>query len=149
MLRRTPSGFTLLEALVALAVFCLAAIVLGAAYANILGGYRDASLHSAGDAGCRLARREILRETDRTKASRPGRMDFPGTGELTWTVAIGETALADLFTVQLQGVVRAAAPAASGNTVEFREDFLLYRPTWSTPETRDRLRRQSAGPPPR
>ena len=42
-----------------------------------------------------------------------------------------------------------AAPAASGNTVEFREDFLLYRPTWSTPEMWDRLRRQSAGPSPR
>ena len=65
-------AFTLIEVLVSLAIFALAAVVLSAAYINVLAGYRAHDQSREHEAAWNLARMVVLTESDRTKAGAGG-----------------------------------------------------------------------------
>ncbi|MFI5357561.1 MAG: type II secretion system protein J [Opitutales bacterium] len=130
-------AFTLLEVLVSLAIFALAAIVLSAAYLNVINGYRAHDRAQEQEAGWSLARTALLTEPDRAKVESGGTLNLPDGGALNWTAKIEPADLADLFSVQFQVVVTGPVNWSR------RERLMLFRPDWSDPADRDRLREAS------
>ena len=134
-------GFTLLEVLVALAVFALGAIVLGAAYVNVLNAFETAQRSNQGEEDVRFARAQLLAEPDHDKAEQGG--DFVSLGGQTvrWHATIEATNTADLFSVTFVCEF-GEAPGSAAQTVT--ENFTVLRPTWADPVVNGKLRQATA-----
>jgi general secretion pathway protein I len=122
-------GFTLLEVLVALAIFALAAITLGATYLNVLNAYHVVNRADTHDEEIRFARAQLMAEPDRKKAEEGGDFEAAAGGHVTWRAKIESSATADVFEVTFTcDVAERNAKVPSGPVVE---TFMLLRPTWS------------------
>lgn len=137
MIRRRPRGFTLVEVLVSLAIFAVAAVVLGTAYVNILTNYQAMRAWTQDRDDVAFARAALLAEPDREKAAKGGEVTLLTGGRLRWTATIAETTVADLFQVTLDFEINPASPATVRRD---RQVILLLRPTWSDPALREKLR---------
>jgi general secretion pathway protein I len=130
-------GFTLIEVLVSLAIFALAAISLGAAYSNVI--LSRISMKQDEQRLDDLARcRAALLETpgfDDVEAG--GEIRLPGGRTARWQGKIEATAVSDLFAVQLTAEIEGADGAEAE---EFTETRMLLRPTWSIPSDRQKIR---------
>lgn len=128
-------GFTLLEVLVALAVFALAAVVLGATYVNILNAYRAVDRGDARDEEIRFARALLLAEPDRTKAEDGGDFESPSGSRVSWRAEIEPSSTADVFQVTFRCEVSETNPPEPRRGREPQrpttETFMVLRPTWS------------------
>jgi general secretion pathway protein I len=139
----SPTGraaFTLIEVLVSLAIFALAAVVLGATYVNVLTSYQAVAKSNEHEQDLRLVRVALLAEPDRKKAEAGGDQALPGNRTAHWEAKIEEADVADLFRVGFRCEIR--DPARPQSWVR-EETFLLLRPTWSEPAARDRLRQST------
>lgn len=136
----TAGAFTLIEVLVSLAIFALAAVMLGATYVNVLNGYDTVSRRNQHDEDLALVRAMLLTEPDRRKVEQGGAFPLPDHRSAQWSLRIEETVVADLFRASLRCVIHDPAP---GKTWEQEETFMLLRPTWSDPAVRARLRQAS------
>jgi general secretion pathway protein I len=131
-------GFTLIEVLVSLAIFALAAVSLGAAYSNVILGriaLQQDEQRLDDIARCRAA----LMETpgfDDVEAG--GDIHLPGGRTARWKGKIEATAVSDLFAVQLTCEIQAVADGDYGD--EINETRMLLRPTWSIPSDRQKIR---------
>lgn len=134
-------AFTLIEVLVSLAIFALAAVVLGATYVNVLAGYGALAKRNEHEQDLRRAHAALLGEPDRKKAEAGGELALPGNRVARWDARIEEAGVADLFHVGFRCEIR--DPAQPQPWVR-EESFRLLRPTWSDPAIRDKLR-QAAG----
>jgi len=133
----TLHAFTLIEVLISLAIFALAAVVLAAAYLNVLGGYQAVARRQQGEEDWKLVRTAVLSESDRAKVEAGGRLPLADGSNLHWTAKIEDTAVADLFAVTIH-----AEPeiAAAGESRGREHRLLLLRPGWSDPVERGKLR---------
>ncbi len=131
-------AFTLIEVLVALAIFAIAAVVLGGAYVNLL--QANASLRELDGSGDDLqwARAALLIEPDLATAERGGDVILPDGRSANWRAVITPTNVSDLFDVVLE--LDAPPPGGSGDIVKSRGTLRLLRPTWSKPADREKLR---------
>jgi len=135
--QRGAGGFTLIEVLVSLAIFALAAVVLSVAYLNILGSYRALGAHHQSAEDWKLLRSVVLSEPEREKVEEGGRLSLPEGRQLHWTASIEPTDVADLFRVTLE----AEMPATGDQELTRRRQILhLLRPAWSDPAEREKLR---------
>lgn len=145
MMRR--GGFTLVEVLVSLAIFALAAVALSGAYTNVLLARQAMrQLDMADDA---LARsRSALLETAGLEDAKAGAdIDLPDGRKATWSCAIEPTNVSDLFSVTL--TVETSVTAGGKPEAARAQTFYLLRPSWSvsgdrtklTDAARERLRR--------
>lgn len=132
-----PHAFTLLEVLVSLAIFALAAVALSAAYLNVLNGYQHRDRERAINAAWSLVRIAALSEPEREKLETGGSLELPGNHRVTWTARVEPTALADLFAIEL------AARATEPEEWERHARVMVLRAAWSDPGERDRLREES------
>ncbi len=137
---KTTGGLTLLEVLISLAIFAVAAVALGAAYVNTLGAQRAATNMNRENGNWRIARTLVLAEPSRLKAERGGELRLAGDQRLKWEARIEATLLADLFQVTLRGRLQDTGKE-SGH--EYAETFMVLRPTWSDPAERERLRNEA------
>ena len=138
--RKTSRAFTLVEVLISLAIFALAAVVLAAAYLNVLGGYQAVELRQQSEEQWKLVRSVVLSEADREKVEAGGRLQLSDSSSVRWTATIEGTELADLFAV----TVRAEPELSAGAESRVREQkILLLRPKWSDPVERSKLRATS------
>jgi len=133
-------GFTLVEVLVGLAIFALAAVVLGAAYANVLTSYDSVARRQKNEQELRLVRQLVLGEPDRQVVEKGGLLTLPESQSVEWRATIEDTAVADLFRVVLKCQWRTPASVQPAPTEEF---FWVLRPTWTDPADRDKLRQES------
>jgi general secretion pathway protein I len=136
--KNRQAAFTLIEVLVSLAIFALAAVVLGATYVNVLTSYDAVSRRNEHEQDVRLVRAALLGEPDRKKAEQGGEFTLPGNRMAHWEAKIEEASLADLFHITFRCEIR--DPARVQPWVQ-EETFMLLRPTWSDPATRDKLRK--------
>ena len=136
----STKAFTLVEVLVSLGIFALAAVVLGTAYVNILTNYQAMRTWTVDRDEMAFARATLLAEPDRAKAERGGDMALPAGGNLRWSATIEEATRADLFKVTLAFEINPPAPAPARRE---QQVFLLLRPTWSDPAAKELLRTAS------
>jgi general secretion pathway protein I len=144
-MKRTPrmgraGAFTLIEVLVSLGIFALAAVVLGTAYVNVLVGYQTMRIRTAEKSETALVRAMLLAEPELTRAEKGGQVPLAAGGMLRWQATIEETSVADLFRVNLEMEI-----SPGGRAAQRRENlaFLLLRPTWSKADQREKLRAAS------
>jgi general secretion pathway protein I len=137
---RTRRAFTLIEVLAALAIFALTAVVLGAAYLNVLNSYQVAERTNANDDAVDFARSQLLVISDLATAETGQEFD-DGPRHVKWTAEIDPTSTTDLFTVTFTCVVSAPPPDGEKTT---KQTFMLMRPTWSDPTERSSLRQNAA-----
>ena len=139
-IRHPVSAFTLLEVLVALAIFALAAVVLGATYVNALNAYRrppgaTSTMRTCGSCGPRCSPNPIATRWRRAdswiSAATSGR-----TGRRTWP-----RPARSIFSPS-PGPARSPIPPACNRTRSPRPSLLL-RPTWSDPVERGQLLQQA------
>ncbi|MBI3885004.1 MAG: type II secretion system protein [Opitutae bacterium] len=135
--KSSPRAFTLLEVLVSLAIFALAAVVLSATYVNILTSYDAVAHRNEHEQDLRLVSAQLLSEPDRKKAEGGGDFALPDHRTARWKATIEESAVADLFKVKFRCELR---DAGTGKPWAEDETFMLLRPTWSDPAARDKLR---------
>ena len=135
-----PRAFTLLEVLVALSIFALAAVVLGSAYVNVLTSYAAVARAGQVDEDLRFARAALAAEADRERAEEGG--DFEGTDgrRVRWRAEIEPAGVADLFVVTFTCEL---AEAGTGRVETVTEVFRLLRPTWSEELERETLRAEA------
>jgi general secretion pathway protein I len=136
---RRNGGFTLIEVLVALMIFSLTAVVMGAAYLNVLNSYEVAQRSNENDGDVDFARSLLLTISDLPTAQSGSEFD-DGDRHVKWTADIETTNTTDLFTVTFTCVI--TDPKAPNKTVT--ESFMLVRPTWSDPTERSTLRSNAA-----
>jgi general secretion pathway protein I len=130
-------AFTLIEVLVSLAIFALAAVVLAAAYLNVIGGYQAVARRQQGEEDWKLVRMTVLSESDRTKVEAGGRLPLADGSNLHWTAKIEGTAVADLFAV----TIHAEPEFTTGGENRARvQKLMLLRPGWSDVTERGKLR---------
>ena len=132
-------AFTLLEVIVALAIFALGAVVLGAAYVNVLNAYDVAQRGNQVDQDVRFARSLLLAEPDRDKAEKGGDFDSGNGRRVQWHATIEATMTADLFEVTFV----CESSESGGANVPVTETFTLLRPTWADPVVNGKLRQDA------
>jgi len=137
--REHGGGFTLIEVMVALAIFALTAVVLGAAYVNVLNSFEVARHSNENNEDVSFARSQLLSQADLQTATTGSEFD-DGTRHVKWTAEIDPANETDLFTVTFTCVI--TEPSAPTRTVV--ETFMLLRPTWSDPAARSTLRQAAA-----
>jgi general secretion pathway protein I len=130
-------AFTLVEVIVALAIFGLAAVVLGAAYVNVLNAYELAQKSNQSDQDVRFARSLLLAEPDHDKAERGGDFDAGNGRHVQWQAKIEPTLVTDLFQVTFTCQL---TDSSGGNLPLVTEVFTVLRPTWAEPVENGKLR---------
>ncbi len=131
------SAFTLLEVLVALAIFAMAAVVLGGAYLNVLNGYEIARRATVSNPDVEFARTALLAQADVDLARQGAEFDAADGRHVHWTATIDPTTVADLFTVTFECEISGAGLAEPQKT---KQVFRVLRPTWSQASDRTTLR---------
>lgn len=135
-----PSGFTLIEVLIAIAILATAAIAIGVGYVNVLNGYEVARQATLSDPEMAFARAQLLAQPDVELARQGGDFDSNDGRRVRWTATIEPTNMADLFTVTF------VCEMAGSNTQKeqrVQQVFRVLRPTWSVGTERETLRAAS------
>jgi general secretion pathway protein I len=134
--RPVSCGFTLLEVLVALAIFAFASVVLGSAYINVLVGYDIAQRANARNEDLDFARAQMLAEPDHDKAEQGGEFDSANGRHVSWHAQIDSTQTADVFAVAFTCEINDPSARAPDTATQ---NFMVLRPTWSDPAKRTTL----------
>lgn len=151
-LLRPRAGFTLVEVLVALAIFASATVALSLAYLNLLQLHASLRARDTATDDLRWARAALMAEADRALAERGGDVTLPDGRRAVWRATITPTNVSDLFDVTLEVeappppvVASSTGAAAAPSTEPLRatQTLRLLRPTWSV-EAERRLLRESA-----
>ena len=137
---KIPWAFTLIEVLVALSIFAMAAVVLGASYVNVLLSYETAASSTQGDEEVKFARAQLLAIADPKKIEEGGDFDSTGGRRVHWSAQIEPTETADLFLVHFLCEIN---DPATPDAPRIEQDFRVLRPTWSDPAERDKLRQEA------
>jgi general secretion pathway protein I len=139
-MNKSRTAFTLLEVMVALAIFSLAAVVLGTAYVNVLNGYEVARRATVSNPELNYARAQFLAQTDIELAGQGGDFEAADGRRVSWTATIDPTNEADLFQVTFECEISGSSDQKSQKT---QQVFRVLRPTWSVPTDRNTLRAAS------
>lgn len=128
-------AFTLIEVMVALAIFALAAVVLGATYVNILTSYAVIDRDRDADEDVRFACSQLRAIPDLLTAQAGDQFDSTNNRHVVWTATIAPTNIADLFTVTFNCEITGDGP----DPKKITQTFTLFRPTWSDAVQRSQL----------
>ena len=134
-------GFTLIEVLVSIAIFALAAAVLAATYVNTLSAYDAVGRRNGHEQDLKLVRAALLTETELKKVEPGGEIVLPEGRNVRWQAEVVPAAVADLFRVTLHCEI--SGPGAAPWAKDFH--LMLLRPSWSEPGAREKLRAVSRG----
>ena len=133
---KVTSAFSLIEVVIAVAIFGMAATVLMSAFVNaLLARERGASIDLL-DADIRAVRMQLLLEPNLEDAEDGDEYETLNSGEASWEAIIEPTNVVDLFQVELR--INFSKPA-EGLPSEHVETLYLLRPTWSESDERSDL----------
>ena len=130
-------AFTLVEVLISLAMFALAAISLGAAYTNVVLSRQALKVDDVAVDDLARARAALLETVNYDDVATGGEINLPGDRVATWKGEIEPTSVSDLFSVTLTVEIQNADGTDAAPLTETR---LLLRPTWSVPADRQKIR---------
>lgn len=131
-------AFSLIEVLVALAIFALAAVGLGAAYSNVLLGRQALKQYDVGAEDMARCRAALLETVNFDDIETGGDVYLPDDRMARWTGKVEPTPVSDLFSVTLSAEIQRES---GGEYIPMKEETrLLLRPTWSTASDRKLIR---------
>lgn len=133
-----PRGFTILEVIVATALFAVSVVALAAAYVNVITNIDRVKADLALENELALVRTQILLEPEIENVETGGDIVTATHGRAYWTAVVEPTNTADLFHVQLEITLEPRAGETEERTLE--QNLYLLRPDWSDPIERDELR---------
>ncbi len=138
---RPRRGFTLIEVLLALALFSIAGLVLAAAYVNVLNSLEMVKLDQALEDELALVRTQVLLQPELEEVEAGGDIPTVNYGPARWTATVTPSErIADLFRVDLEIELEGIGEQVPART--FTQTLWLLRPDWSEPTDRDDLRAQ-------
>lgn len=131
-------AFSLIEVLVALAIFALAAVGLGAAYSNVLLGRQALKQYDVGAEDMARCRAALLETVNFDDIETGGDVYLPDDRMARWQGKVEPTAVSDLFQVTLSAEIQ---KETGGEFIPMKEETrLLLRPTWSNASDRKLIR---------
>ncbi|MBD5778439.1 prepilin-type N-terminal cleavage/methylation domain-containing protein [Pelagicoccus sp. NFK12] len=139
--RPGSGGFTLLEVLVALALFFMAVTFFSMTYLNTLMAIEGTRLNQGLEQDMAAIRRQALLIADVEELEEGGEVVTGEHGLARWRVEYEPTQVADLFLVTLS--VELDPDDKEKGATEATEQFYLTRPSWSEPTERDELRAET------
>ena len=134
--RRRVTAFTLVEILIAVAIFGVAASVLMSAFVNALLSRESAAKYDLLNADIRAVRMQLLLEPKLEDAEDGNEYETVHSGEASWEAQVEPTDVVDLFQVGFS--VRFSEPP-EGLVADYSETLYLLRPTWSESDERSEL----------
>jgi len=137
----SKAGFTILEVILALALFAVSVAAFAGAYVNILNAFESVKLDQSFEQDMSLVRRQVLAISDVNELEDGGEVVTGMHGIANWTVEYEPTEVADLFEVTLS--VELYPPNSEEERLVEQKLFLM-RPTWSDPLERETLRAETA-----
>ena len=135
-------GFSLLEVLLALVIFSLAAVVLAGGYLNVLNSYAAIGRGTGENQDIAFARQALLQTADLPTVQKGDEYDTADSQHVKWTAAVEPTNTTDLFTVTFTCTVSSNSMNSETRTVT--QTFMLLRPSWSEAASRSTLRKAAA-----
>ena len=135
------AGFTLLEVLLAMALFAVAVVVLAASYINVLNSLELVKVDQALEQELALVRAQVLQEADLETIEEGGELPTVTHGRATWQAEVEPTAVADLFRLTLTIEMQGNGEDVPESTVT--QTLFVLRPNWSEPVERDKLREET------
>ena len=143
-------GFTIIEVMLALALFGVAVTTFTAAYLNIINAIAAIQVDQAYEQDLSMIRLAAFSSVLVEDVEEGGEVFTGSHGEASWKVEYEPTLVADLFRVRL---LMEVLDKEKGEMKEVEEVHYLTRPTWSDPveraelraETRDRLLAKQTG----
>lgn len=137
-LQKRNSGFTLLEVLVAMALFFMAVTYFSMTYLNTLMAMEGMRVNQGLEQDMATIRQQVLLLADVEEIEEGGNVVTGEHGLARWTVEYEPTEVADLFEVTL--TVELDPDDEENGVRQATERFYLTRPSWSEPTERDELR---------
>ena len=134
--RKRAYAFSLIEVVIALAVFALAATVLMSSFVDALLAREGTSNKSLINSDIRAVRMQLLLEPSIEAAEDGNEYESLSSGEASWMATINPTNVVDLFEVDFSIEFRDPPEGHSGS---YKEILYLLRPTWSEIDERDEL----------
>lgn len=130
------SAFSLIEVVIATAIFAVATTILVSTFVNSLLARESAISNSLVDTDIRAVRMQILLEPDIEAAQVGNEYKTLNSGEVSWEAVIDPTNVVDLFKVKF--LVKFQNPP-EGQIAQYTETLYLLRPSWSESDERDKL----------
>ena len=126
---KPPRGvaFTLLEVLISMTIFAMAAVMLATSYLNVLNSYEVVSRGVQINEDFAFARQQVLNESDRKKIEEGGEFETAGGRRAKWSAEIESTAVADVFRVTFTCEIADPTRPEPERQVQ---SFVVLRPTW-------------------
>lgn len=134
--KNTDKGFTLIEVMIAMAVFFVSITVLIAAYLNTLQAIASVQVNQSLEQDLAMIRQRALVLSDLKDVEAGDDILTGQHGLARWEIEYEPTELADLFLVTLSIQLD---PSDDEGTREATQTFYLTRPTWSDPVERSEL----------
>ena len=133
-------GFSLMEVLVALAIFAIAIAVLAQAVNNAIRGL-ELVKHDQHQAQLyRFGLRQILRLEERDEVEDGGKFETPEDGSIDWSAEVEETEILDLFELKVEMSLEGQEVSVFDDKEGVHlETLYVYRPTWSDSLDRESL----------
>lgn len=129
-------GFTLIEVVIAVALFAMAATVLSSTFVNALLAREHVQNHDLRNSDIRAVRLQLLLTPNLEDAEEGDQLETLNSGEATWSAEIEPMEVVDLFRVILQ--IELLEPLEDQETT-YSEELYLLRPTWSESGERSEL----------
>ena len=133
---RRVAAFTLIEVLIAVSIFAMAASVLMSAFVNALLSRENGTKYDLLNADIRAVRMQLLLEPNLEDAEDGNEYKTFHSGEASWEAQVEPTDVVDLFQVGLS--IRFSEPP-EGLVADYSETLYLLRPTWSESDERSKL----------
>ena len=130
------AAFTLVEVLIAVAIFAMAASVLMSAFVNALLSRESAAKYDLLNTDIRAVRMQLLLEPNLEDAEDGDEYETVHSGEASWEAQVVPTNVVDPFQVELS--IRFSEPP-EGLVADYTETLYLLRPTWSESDERSDL----------
>ena len=137
LMSRRSKGFTLLEVLIALAIFAMAAVVLGASYVNVLMAYEAANKALDRNENLEFARAALMAEAEREEVEKGGTFDAGGGLQVRWKAEVESTSTPDVYEVLFDCEMSGRDLKKPDRVVQ---RFRLLRPTWAKDDERNKVR---------
>ena len=133
---RNRHGFSLIEVVIAVALFAAASVVLTSAFVNALLAREHGQNNSLRTDDISAVRLQLLLEANRDDAEDGGDLETLHSGLATWRCSIEESQIVDLFKVLFE--IKFSDPI-EGTNKNYQESLYLLRPTWSESDERSDL----------